>query len=104
MGEDGKDWIKASRRWLKKFFKELGASEFKFSKGHYEWTLFVKLGDQWWYLSSGDVRFKVCNWLLVRKADGPQDYTGHHNQRVSYDSTDFAGALKNLLEGGVTWL
>lgn len=96
MTMDGQVWIDNSRRWLRKFVKDIGGTEFKFRPGHYEWYCNFKLGDQWWYCMSGDVRFKVCGWMLLRKCKGPKDYTGGVNQRVPYDN-NFEQTMRRIL-------
>lgn len=99
MGEDGKQWCRDSKTWLWKFLQELGVkrADFKFSKGHYEWFAFAKIAGQWWYFSSGDVRYKIGKSLLVRRADGPEDYRGYINQYVDYTDPKFRLSLKQLL-------
>lgn len=97
MEEDGQEWMRNSKNWMEKFLANIGATNFTFHKGHYEWSCFAKLEEQWWYFSSGDVRFKVMPSLLVRRCDGLRDYTGKHNQFVSYNEPCFAWSLKQLL-------
>lgn len=93
-------WINSSRRWLKDFCKRIGAELVDFNRGHFYWSAFIKIGDQYWYLRSGDVRFQVCDWMLVRTADGPKDYTGGINKQVNYRSTRFEADLIAILNRG----
>lgn len=86
MEEDGKQWISSARRWWKKYLSSIGAVDQGFRVGHYEFSLFFRLGEQWWYVSCSDCRFKTCDWLLVRRASGPKDYTGGVNQSVAFDA------------------
>lgn len=102
MGEDGQAWCKASKKWMTAFLKRLGATEINFHKNHYEWSIMAKVGPQWWYFSSSDVRHKIMKSLLVRTCDGPTDWTGHGNQWVRYDDPDFEGALERIITG--VWL
>jgi hypothetical protein len=99
MGQDGKSWCAASKRWMTTFLKSLGATNIKFTRGHYEWSMFARIGEQWWYFSSGDVRYKIMKALLVRHCDGPKDYSGKGNQFVNYDQ-GFEDNLRYKLEGG----
>ena len=100
MGEDGVAWCRVSKKWMTAFLKRLGATEIKFRKGHYEWSMFALLKGQYWYFSSGDCRFKSMVSLLVRKADSPTDYTGQGNMWVNYDVPDFEYSLERLLTLG----
>lgn len=100
MGADGKAWVSESRKWLKAFLNDIDP-EYKtlhFRVNHYEWYAHIQLSnDKWWYLSSGDVRFKVMKSLLVRTATGPKDFTGGMNQFVDYTKLDFNERLKEIL-------
>lgn len=97
MGEDGEKWCRSAKEWMVSFLSTFGATDIDFHKGHYEWSMFAKIGEQWWYFSSGDVRYKLMKSLLVRTADGPKDYMGHANQYVMYNDPDFAQSLSRLL-------
>jgi len=96
MGPDGEAWIKECRKWLRSFLKEVGGTDLKFNKMHFEWSAFFKIGDQWFYMSCSDCRFKISNWLLVRTAKGPKDYTGGCNQQVRMDEHFQADLLRIL--------
>ena len=85
MTAEGNAWIKASRAWVKKFVKKCNGTDLKFSKGHFEWSAFFKVYDQWWYIASGDVRYKIMKEFLIRKCDSPTDYAGRGNQWVMYN-------------------
>ena len=100
MEEDGQAWCRSSKKWMTAFLKRLGTTDRRFRKGHYEWSMTTLLNGQWWYFSSGDVRFKTMNSLLVRKADGPKDYTGKGNMWIDYDVPDFELSLERLLTVG----
>lgn len=81
-------WARKARRWIEVFLIGLGVDIHKdlvWSNMHFEWSCFFKLGDQWWYINCGDIRLKM-GWMLLRKADGPKDYTGKRNQQVVYDA------------------
>ncbi len=97
MGKDGEQWLDKSRSWVCKYLMSLGATKIRFHRGHYEWSAFAQFGDKWVYLSSGDCRFKVTKTLLVRTARSETDYTGGHNNFVSYDSPDFPGNLQKMI-------
>jgi hypothetical protein len=97
-------WIKQSRTWITRFLmEEMGCKkeDIIFKKLWCEWSCFAKIGEQWWYFSSGDPRL-ACPWFLVRKADGPKDYTGKGNLRVYYGSQDFVAELRDVLKTGYT--
>lgn len=98
MGDDGKAWCNSARRWLKKFCKSIGATDFDFHINHYEFSGFFNYSGQWWYFSSGDCRFKICNWFLIRTAKHNKDYTGGVNQRVNYNSRDFMYELECIVK------
>ena len=100
MGKDGQAWCLSAKKWMTAFLKRLSATNIKFNKMHYEWSMFACLNGQWWYFSSGDVRYKISDSLLVRKADGPKDYTGEHNLHICYDAPDFEWSLERLLKLG----
>jgi hypothetical protein len=104
-GPTTKRWMAQSRNWMKMFLTEkMGASEVIWSKGYYYWTIFAKIGEQWWYFDTGDVRYKTMRSMLVRKAQGPKDYTGGANQFVSYRSPFFQAELESVLKTGVSHL
>ena len=104
MGSDGQAWCNAAKRWMIDFLKEnFGTEDVVYRRGHHEWSMFAKIGEQWWYFSSGDVRYNICASLLVRKATSPQDYTGGANMWVKYDVPNFEHSLKQLLEAGNMW-
>jgi hypothetical protein len=98
-------WIRKSRIWMKKFMVErMGCKpeDIIFHKMWCEWSMFAKIGEQWWYFSSGDCRFRFNKSMLVRKASGPKDYRGSSNQFVFYDSPDFTKELEDVLRTGHT--
>jgi len=97
-------WIRQSRNWMKKFLiDEMGCKkeDIVFNKMWCEWSLFAKIGEQWWYFNSGDPRIGLRGFL-VRKASGPKDYTGGKNLFVYYGSQDFAEELRDVLRTGYT--
>jgi hypothetical protein len=102
MGQDGLDWCNDSRLWWKGFLQHIGGTDMDFHINHYEWSIFFKIGEQWWYTNSGDCRFKTCVnlGLLIRKADGPKDYQGHQNQWVHLDES-FCHNLVTIVTGNL---
>jgi hypothetical protein len=98
MGDDGKAWIASARSWLRAFVKEIGGDSFEFHPNHYCFSCAFCLRGQWWYIMSGDCRFKVCDWMLIRKTTGPKDYTGGINQHVPYSTATFERDLRNILQ------
>ena len=80
-----KSWQRISLAWLKKFMKKCKGTDLSFRKGHFEWYAHFKVYDQWWYMYSGDVRFKIMKEGLIRKCAGPKDYTGEINQWIPYN-------------------
>ena len=96
-------WVSQSRNWLRKFLvEEFGCKpeDFIYRRGWFEWTAFAKIGEQWWYFSTGDIRFKLMGSFLVRKADSPKDYSGHSNNFVNYYNSKFEEELKYILKTG----
>lgn len=61
-----------------------GASDIKINKLYYECSGFFNVGDQTYYISSPDVRFRDINSLslgmMYRTAKDRKDYTGGINQ------------------------
>lgn len=101
MQEDGLSWINDAKKWMKFFLMDLGVNtkdrgEFVFKQCHYYWFCFFKLRGRWFYCNSGDVRFKVCGWMLFRTAEGPNDYTGGRNQQIVYDQNFVGHFLKEI--------
>jgi hypothetical protein len=97
-------WIRKSRNWMKKFLIEkMGCKpeDIIFNKMWCEWSMFAKIGEQWWYFNSGDPRM---GWggMLIRKASSPKDYTGGRNESVFYGSADFTEELEAVLKTGHT--
>lgn len=97
-------WVSQSRNWLKKFLvEEMGCKpeDFIYSRGWFEWTAFAKVGNQWWYFSTGDIRHKLFGGeMLVRKASHPKDYTGGINCFVAYCNPKFTEELKSIISTG----
>jgi hypothetical protein len=98
MGPDGEQWIKDSRKWARNFVARVGGypPSFTFHKNHYCWSAFFRIGEQWWYISCGDVRFKLTDSLLVRRCKGPTDYTGERNQYARFRA-NFEDELCSIL-------
>jgi len=97
-------WIAVSRNWMKKFMIERMGCKLEdiiFHKMWCEWSMFSKIGEQWWYFNSGDPRVG-SNTMLARKANGPKDYTGQGNQFVFYGSENFADELEKVIKTGHT--
>jgi hypothetical protein len=62
--------------------KDLGVSDVKLSRGHFEVSGFFKMpSGQVWYISLGDVRWNKDK-MMLRTAKGFNDYTGGMNQFV----------------------
>jgi len=73
---------------MKRFLKDRGAKEFKFSRGHFEVSGFFTMpDDQVWYFSIGDVRW-FKEWMLLRTAKSYEDYTGGSNCQVKLGSEE----------------
>lgn len=73
---------------------------------HFEFTGFIKYYDKYVYFSTGDLRFRVCNSMLVRTAKNDTDWTGGHNYQISYDNEKdfdifFIGRVTELLKKSV---
>lgn len=98
MGQDGERWCRQARTWMRNFVATVGGTDFTFRVSHYSWSCFFKRGNQWWYCSSGDVRVKICDWLLIRTCSGPKDFTGGVNRSVKYDER-FEESLRKIVTG-----
>lgn len=97
MGPDGVQWVNQSRTWMRAFFKELGATEFKFYPNHYCWSLMALVNGQWWFVSCGDCRFKVSDWVLVRTAAHPTDWVGGTNRMAKMRVEDFGAEMRRVM-------
>lgn len=96
-----KRWYAQSRNWMKKYLMDtfnVKAENIIWRRGYYEWTMFAKIGEQWWYFSTGDIRSNIMRSMLVRKAQSPRDYTGGMNRFVGYDN-NFEQNLTHILRG-----
>lgn len=68
---------------------------------HFEFTGFIKRMNKYVYFSTGDLRWKTMNSMLVRTAKSDEDYTGGSNNFVNYDENfdeRFIKKVKELLE------
>ena len=68
--------------------KSVGATDIKFSRGHFDITGFCTINGQVWYFSLGDVRgseYQIPN-LMYRTAKDYKDYRGGSNQWVKIES------------------
>jgi hypothetical protein len=99
MDKDALEWMSASRTWWTRFCTQIGATNLDFRKNHYEWSLSFLYKGQWWYCSSGDVRFKICKDMLIRTMRHSKDWTGGRNQYVPYEGA-FTGNLLRILYDG----
>lgn len=102
-GPKTKHWYAISRNWMKKFLAEgfhVKPENILWSRGYFEWTMFAKIGEQWWYFSTGDIRHTCTNSMLVRKAKHQKDYTGGSNCFVSYSNPKFTEELMSILDYG----
>lgn len=64
---------------------------------HFEFTGFIKKLDKFVYFATGDLRYRICNSMLVRTARHEKDYTGGHNQSVSYMDEDFDNSFRIMI-------
>lgn len=81
------------RKELKKELESIGATDIKFSVGHFYISGFFTVNKQAYYFRTPDVRdfaygaalhpFSSANKLLYRTAKDYKDYTGGSNQYVS---------------------
>ena len=96
-----KKWLHDSKLWLKKYLVttfNVNPKEVIFNQGYFEWSCFALVGSQWWYFSTGDIRFKILGSLLVRTARHNKDYTGGGNRFVDYNSRSFEENLTTILQ------
>jgi hypothetical protein len=104
-GPKTNQWMRDSKAWLRSYLVEyfqVNKEDIIINPGFYEWSSFAKIYDQWWYFSTGDIRFKVFPSFLVRTAQHPKDYTGGFNQYVKYNDPDFTQALTRILSRRMT--
>lgn len=100
-GPKSKKWINDSKKWIMAFLVDIMGcklEDINWRKGYFEWYMHAKIGNQWWYFSTGDIRFKTMDSLLVRTAESSKDYTGGRNQYVRYGSDHFADELEHILK------
>ena len=64
---------------------------------HFEFTGFIKRSERYVYFSTGDLRWKLMDSMLVRTAKHDKDWTGGHNNFVQYND-DFDGKLKEKVD------
>lgn len=84
-------FYKNFKRNFKRQLTFLNAKEIQFNKGHFYISGFFKVGEQWVYFSLADVRHSFGTaqgtpMMLVRMADGPDDYKGKMNCYVKISS------------------
>lgn len=80
---------KECKKEVKNICKKLEAELVSFSPSHFEWSAFVKRGNQHIYISLSDVRF--WNWyddVLIRYATHEKDFRGEANQQTSWDKLE----------------
>ena len=93
-------WVafaKEVESWFSGFCKEKGYTDFSFSRGHFYFSGFFKVKEQWWYFLSGDVRSNIMPSLVVRKCSGPKDFQGERNNNIRYDTGNFKQELWDLV-------
>jgi len=86
-----------AKKWLKDFCVNRRYTNFKFGIGHFYFSAFFKVREQWWYVSSGDLRWSFGT-MLVRTANSDKDYTGGRNQSVYYNE-NFEANLYKIVKG-----
>jgi len=90
-------FMKEAKKWLKDFCVNRRYTNFKFGIGHFYFSAFFKVREQWWYVSSGDLRWSFGT-MLVRTANSDKDYTGGRNQSVYYNE-NFEANLYKIVKG-----
>ena len=89
------------KNYLNKVCKANGWELVKFSPNHYEFSCFIKNGEQYIYLSISDVRYWSEEWrkhILIRTAKSDTDYTGGSNHYTSLEALELN--LQNLFAIG----
>ena len=79
-----------------------GAELVNFSKGHFEFSGFVKMGERYVYFSISDVRYWKDGWyinILIRTAKSIGDYIGGSNSSTTLK--DFKKNVNYLLQEGL---
>jgi len=77
--EQFKSFVRDVKAYLKQEFS--GKEIIEISKGHFYLSVFIRVGEQFWYFNIGDVRDR--NWsnrILFRTAKSAHDYSGGQNQ------------------------
>ena len=64
---------------------------------HFEFTGFIKRSGRYVYFSTGDLRWKLMNSMLVRTAKHDKDWTGGSNNFVQYND-DFDEKFKQMVD------
>jgi len=80
-----KAFARTFRSELNKELKSIGATDIKYSVGHFIISGFYTLDNRAWYFSLSDVRFFPDERLMYRKAENYQDYTGGVNRQVKIE-------------------
>ena len=85
--EEFKLFFKTFKSEFTKELKKVGATEIKFSMGHFFVFGFFTIGSQAWYFSISDVRGSdyMMPYLLYRTAKDYKDYTGGSNKTVDIE-------------------
>jgi len=67
-----------------------------YSCPHFEFSGFIRRGERYVYFATGDLRWKICNSILLRTAKSDTDYTGGQNYSVMYNMSNsmFATMVK----------
>ena len=90
--EEFKDFFKVFKREFSKELRSIGATNLKFSRGHFDVSGFFTVNEKIFYFSLSDVRgfeyglrsnpYSNMNQLLYRTAKDYKDFTGGGNQYV----------------------
>jgi hypothetical protein len=83
--EQFRDFFKVFKREFSKELRSIGATNLKFSRGHFYVSGFFTVNDKPYYFSLSDVR----GWtdkLLYRTVKDYNDYTGGSNQYVKIEN------------------
>jgi len=86
---------RAFKREMKKLFS--GDEILIDSCPHFEFDGMIKRENSYVYFSTGDLRHRIMNFMLVRTAKHDKDWTGGSNNFVKYDS-DFDEKFKEKVD------
>ena len=75
---------------------EIGAEDFRLSRGHFYVSGFFRVEEQWYYFGISDVRHFNSNRMLIRTAEHNKDYTGGANEMIKIETGMFSKYFRKM--------